>query len=150
MYEPVLQTPLLIHAPKQTARTDVNTPTSNVDVLPTILSIAGKEIPEAVDGQVLAGFGGPEDSERPIFSMAAWQNSAFLPLTKAAFAMRKGAYKLIAYLGYGGDDGIYELYDLQNDPEELHELSMDEPTVFSWMKEVFLSHLAEANRPFER
>jgi arylsulfatase A-like enzyme len=150
MYEPILQTPLLIHAPKQTSRTDVNIPTSNVDVLPTILSIAGKEIPAAVEGQVLAGFGGLEDSERPIFSMAAWQNSAFLPLTKAAFAMRKAAYKLIAYLGYGGDDGIYELYDLQNDPEELHELSMEEPAVFSSMKKEFLSHLTEANRPFEQ
>jgi arylsulfatase A-like enzyme len=150
MYEPVLRIPLLIHAPQQTARADVNLPTSNVDILPTLLSIAGKEIPEAVEGQVLAGFGGPKNRERPIFSMAAWQNSAFQPLTKAAFAMRKGGYKLIAYLGYGGDNGIYELYDLQNDPEEIHELSMDEPAIFSSMKEEFLSHLAEANRPFEQ
>ena len=80
--------------------------------------------------------------------MAAWQNSAFLPLTKAAFAMRKGAYKLIAYLGYGGDDGIYELYDIENDPEELHDLSKEEPAIFSGLKKEFLFHLAEANRPF--
>jgi len=150
MYEPVLRIPLLIHAPEQTARADVHIPTSNVDVLPTILSVAGKEIPETMEGQVLPGFGGPEDGERPIFSMAAWQNSAFLPLTKAAFAMRKGDYKLIAYLGYGGDDGIYELYDIENDPEELHELSKQEASMFSAMKGEFLSHLAEANRPFER
>jgi arylsulfatase A-like enzyme len=150
MYEPVLQTPLLIHAPKQTTRTDVNIPTSNVDILPTLLSIAGREIPGAVEGQVLAGLGGPENGERSIYSMAAWQNSAFLPLTKAAFAMRKGAYKLIAYLGYGGDDGIYELYDIEHDPEEMHELTKDDPTVFLAMKEEFLSRLAEANGPFER
>ena len=150
MYEPVLRIPLLIHAPQQTAGADVNTPTSNVDILPTLLSIVGKETPEAVEGQLLAGFGGPENTQRPIFSMAAWQNSAFLPLTKAAFAMHKGAHKLIAYLGYGGDDGIYELYDLQNDPEEIHELSMDAPGVFSAMKKEFLSDLAEANRPFEQ
>jgi arylsulfatase A-like enzyme len=150
MYEPILRIPLLIHLPEQTARTDINIPTSNVDILPTILSNAGKEIPEAVEGQVLAGFGGNEDKERPIFSMAAWQNSAFLPLTKAAFAMRKGAYKLIVYLGYGGDPGLFELYDVRNDPEELQELSKTETSVFSAMKEEFFTRLAEANRPFEK
>jgi arylsulfatase A-like enzyme len=150
MYEPLLRIPLLIHAPEQTSRKDVSIPTSNVDVLPTILSLAGKEIPKALEGQILAGFGGDEDGERSIFSMAAWQNSAFLPLTKAAFAMRKGAYKLIVYLGYGEDNGIFELYDVEEDPEELRELSTDVPSVLSAMKDEFLARLAEANRPFER
>lgn len=151
MYEPVLRIPLLIRAPRQRERTDVDIPTSNVDILPTILSISGKEIPETVEGEILPGFGGNENSERPIFSMAAWQNSAFLPITKAALAMRKGAYKLIVYLGYGGeDDSLYELYDVEKDPEELHELSGEEPDVLSAMKEVFFRHLTEANRPFER
>jgi arylsulfatase A-like enzyme len=150
MYEPLLRIPLLIHEPGQTTRADVNLPTNNVDILPTILSIAGKEIPGTLEGQVLPGFGGEESETRPIFSMAAWQNSAFLPLTKAAFAMRKGAYKLIVYLGYGGDDGIYELYDVENDPEEMRELSNAEPSIFSALKEEFFAHLAEANRPFER
>jgi hypothetical protein len=65
--------------------------------------------------------------------------------------MRKGGYKLIVYLGYGGEaDRIYELYDVENDPEELRELSRDEPDVLSAMKEVFFRHLTEANGPFER
>ena len=150
MYEPVLRSPLLIHAPQQAARNDIYIPTSNVDVLPTMLSIAGKEIPQIVEGQILAGLGGPEEQERPIFSMCAWQNSAFRPITKAAMSMRKGAYKLIAYLGYGGENGIYELYDLEHDPEELHELSADSPSICSSMKDEFFTYLAAANRPFEQ
>jgi arylsulfatase A-like enzyme len=150
MYEPLLRIPLLIHAPKQTVHKDINLPTSNVDLLPTLLSLAEKEIPEIVEGQILAGFGGDEDQDRSIYSVAAWQNSAFRPLTKAAFAMRKGAYKLIVYLGYGGEDGIYELYDVDQDPEELHELSKAAPSVLSALREEFLARLAEANRPFER
>ena len=151
MYEPVLRIPLLIRAPKQSARIDIRTPTSNVDILPTILSIAGKEIPQALEGEVLPGFGGNENAERPIFSMAAWQNSAFLPITKAALAMRKGAYKLIVYLGYGGEaERIFELYDVEKDPEELRELSNDEPAVFAALKEECFHYLAEANRPFAR
>ena len=150
MYEPLLRIPLLIHAPQQTARADVDLPTSNVDILPTILSIARRGIPGTLEGQVLPGFGGEASETRPIFSMSAWQNSAFLPLTKAAFAMRQGAYKLIVHLGYGGQDGIFELYDVENDPEERHELSKAEASLFSALKEEFFAHLAEANRPFER
>ena len=150
MYEPVLRIPLLIHAPGQAERKDVYLPTSQVDILPTILSIAGKEIPPVLDGQVLAGLGGPEQEERSIFAMCAWQNSAFLPITKAALSMRKGPYKLIAYLGYGGkNDQLFEFYDLDTDPEEMHELSPEAPREFLRMKEEFMAHLAEANRPFE-
>lgn len=149
MYEPVLRIPLLIHAPQQETRHDVNIPTSNVDILPTILSIAGKEIPSEVEGQVLAGLGGAEDPERPIFAMCAWENSAFLPITKAALALRKGAYKLITYPGYGGEEDIYELYDLEDDPEEMHELSGEASSVFAAMKTDLLTHLEDANRPFE-
>ena len=150
MYEPVLRIPLLVHAPGQVARNDVHVPTSNVDLLPTILSLAGQQIPEGLEGQVLAGMGGREDRERPIFSMCAWQNSAFRPITKAAFCMQKGTHKLIAYLGYAAGEDLYELYDLENDPEELHDLSAKAPSVFSQMKEEFHTFLAEANRPFEQ
>ncbi len=150
MYEALLRIPLLIHAPKQTVRKDINTPTNNIDLLPTLLSIAGKEIPTTLEGQVLAGFNGREDSQRPILSMCAWENSAFLPITKAALSMRKGAYKLIGYPGYGEGDTIYELYDLENDPEEMHELRRDAPSVFSKMKDELLTHLADANRAFEK
>ena len=149
MYEPVLQIPLLIHAPRQTERIDIDIPTSNVDILPTLLSLAGKEIPAMMEGKVLPGFGATENPERPVFAMCAWENSAFLPITKAALSMHKGAYKLIAYLGYGGEDGIFELYDVQNDPEEMHELSHDIPAVFTALKDEFFMHLAAANRPFE-
>jgi arylsulfatase A-like enzyme len=150
MYEPILRIPLLIHAPGQVDRADVRLPTNNVDILPTILAIAGKEIPETLEGQILPGMGGDENAERHIFSMAAWQNSAFLPLTKAAFAMRKGAHKLIVYLGYGGENGIYELYDVEKDPEELRDLRKTEPSIFSVLLEEFSARLAEANRPFEK
>jgi arylsulfatase A-like enzyme len=147
MYEALLRIPLLIHAPRQSTRDDVNIPTSNVDVLPTILSLAGKEIPPILDGKVLPGLGGEADAERPILSMCAWENSAFLPITKAALAMRKGSYKLIFYLGYGD---IYELYDLENDPEEMHDLSKENLSEFSKMKEELLTLLTDANRPFAR
>jgi len=102
-----------------------------------------------LDGRLLPGFGGDELEQRPLFSIYAAQNSVFLPLQKAAIAMRKGAYKLIAYFGYPGYDGVYELYHLEEDPEELRELSKDEPIVFAAMKEELLDAFAQANRPYQ-
>lgn len=150
MYEANIHIPLLIHTPGQTVRKDIYEATSNADVLPTLLSAAGKNIPEELDGQVLPGFGGTYDLGRPIFSMYSVENSAFAPIKKAAVAMRKGNYKLISYLGYENFDGVHELYDLENDPEELVDISKKETMLFNSLKDEFLTCLAKANQPYVR
>ncbi|MFZ5909493.1 MAG: sulfatase [Chloroflexota bacterium] len=149
LYEPVIKIPLLVFSPGQRRRQDVTTPTSNVDILPTVLSLAGNDAPAILDGRLLPGLGGERDEQRPLFSIYAAQNSVFSPLQKAAIVMRKGAYKLIAYFGYPGLDNVYELYHLEGDPEELHSLVDDEPLVFSALEEELLDHLADANRPYQ-
>ncbi len=150
MYEPVIRIPLLIHAPHQATRQDVFSLTSNIDILPTILSIAGKDLPVEIDGKVLPGMGGTVDEDRPIFSILANENSAFAPLTKAVISMRKRNYKLIAYFGYENFDQIYELYDLENDPDELVELSSKDPKKLISLKDELLANLEKANRAFEK
>jgi arylsulfatase A-like enzyme len=147
MYEPVLHVPLLIHAPGQANRNDVLSTTSNADILPTLLHINGKEIPSDIDGKVLPQLGGMEDSERPIFSIYAVDNSAFGPMKKAVIAMHKGKYKLIAYLGYKNIEA-FELYNLAADPEELSNLASKELKILSQLTQEFQSHLNDANRPF--
>ena len=113
LYEPVINIPLLISAPGQRSRKDVYSPSVNIDVLPTLLQIAGMDIPDWCAGQVLPGFFGDRpDSQRSIFSMEAKTNSAFAPFKKATVAMHKGAYKLITYFGYQGFEEEYELYNI--------------------------------------
>jgi arylsulfatase A-like enzyme len=149
LYEDVIRIPLMIRAPGQTQRADVFTPTSNVDILPTILSLAGKPLASEMDGKILPGFGGQIADDRPIFSIAAIENSAFTPITKAAIAMRKRARKLIAYLGY--DFGQpFELYDLENDPEELKNLASKDAQTLSTMKDELFTHLNAANQAFAK
>jgi choline-sulfatase len=150
MYEPAIKIPLLIFAPGQNAAQDIYVPTSNIDLLPTLLSIAGKDIPAVLEGQVLPGFGGDENNDRPIFSMYAAENSVFMPLKKAAISMRKGANKLIAYYGYPGYDHVYEFYNLEEDPEELDDLTQKELVAYSHLKEELLDGLEDANRPYIR
>ncbi|MBI5951027.1 MAG: sulfatase-like hydrolase/transferase [Chloroflexi bacterium] len=151
MYEPVLHIPLLVHAPGQTGRKDVFSLTSNIDLLPTLLSITGRELNSDIDGEMLPGLGGQADEQRPIFSVFAIENSAFAPIKKAVITMHKHTSKLIAYLGY--DDKVaqsFELYDLESDPEELNNLAARDVKTLSAMKEEFFTYLNEANRLFVR
>jgi len=148
MYEPVLQVPLIIHAPGQTRREDIFAPTSNTDILPTILSFAGKEQPSELDGRVLPGFGGQVDEDRPIFSVVAVDNPAFGEIRKAVISMRKRAYKLIAYLGYEQMGQPFELYNLENDPDELDNLAPEDAKILSVMKDELFAYLDAANQSF--
>jgi hypothetical protein len=64
--------------------------------------------------------------------------------------MRKGRFKLIAYSGYQELQEGYELYDIEEDPEEMENLALVAPPEFALLKEELLDHLADANRPFEQ
>jgi arylsulfatase A-like enzyme len=141
LYDPVVRVPLVISAPGQTSRRDVNIPTSSLDLLPTLAQLAGGGLPAWCEGQVLAGFGGAEDPERSIYMMDAKENSAFAALTKASFALRKGQYKLICYRGfsqYGGSDQ-FELYDMQNDLAELNDLYTETSAVAKALRDKLLT-----------
>ncbi len=120
LYEPIIRVPLLVSVPGVRSRRDVFSPTSNVDILPTLLSIAGKEIPDWCEGKVLPGLGGEEEAGRSIIAMDAKDNHIGLPFTKATYAVIKGENKLIHYKGYRGQyNDFFEFYNLQEDPEEL-------------------------------
>jgi arylsulfatase A-like enzyme len=58
LYEPLVRIPLMIRAPGAQTRRDFLTPTNNIDLLPTILNIAGQKIPDSCEGAALPGFGG--------------------------------------------------------------------------------------------
>jgi arylsulfatase A-like enzyme len=148
MYEPVLRIPLIIHAPGQNKREDIHTLTSNIDILPTLLSMAGKDEASDIDGRILPGFGGEINEDRPIFSVVAVDNSAFGPVKKAVISMRKRNHKLIAYLGYDRVEQPFELYDLENDPDELINLESKDGKTLSTMKDELFMHLDKANRSF--
>jgi len=148
LYEPGIHIPLLVSAPGQRTRQDVYAATSNVDLLPTILNLAGREIPAGLDGKLLPGLGGVEESDRSIFIVEAKENSAFMPLKKATIALVKGEYKMIYYVGYSRVPDGFELYNLRADPEELVNLLETEPAIAAEMKRELLDSLADANRPY--
>jgi arylsulfatase A-like enzyme len=132
LYEPIIRIPLIIFKPGQEEREDIYLPTSAVDLLPTLMHITGGSRPEWCEGQLLPSFGGPEgNAERSVFAIEAKENSKYGPLRKATFALIRGRYKLIHYVGYENYHDQYELYDLENDPEELENLHPFSKSTFS-------------------
>jgi arylsulfatase A-like enzyme len=150
LYDPVIHSPLIISAPGQRTRRDVDAPVNSVDILPTLLHLAGKPIPDWCEGEILPGFGGQENYERATFSVEAKLNPAFAPFQIATISMRKRQYKLIYYKGYFGGEDWFELYNLEDDLEELANLFDSEKSVAAQMKDELLETLNAADREFAK
>lgn len=149
MFAPVTHIPLLISAPGQQTRSDFHSLTTNLDLLPTLLQIAGKEIPHWVEGRILPGFGGPEDAARSIFPMVAKDNAAFRPIERGTFTLIKGPYELFYFTGYPGHPDAFELYNLEEDPDELHDLFTRDINTAKQMKDELLVAINAANRNYQ-
>lgn len=150
MYAPVTHIPLLISAPGQRTRSDFHSLTSNLDLLPTLQQIAGKEVPAWSEGRLLPGFGGIEDASRSIFPMIAKDNAAFRPIQHATFSMIKMPYELFFFTGYPDHPDRFELYDLREDPQELQNLFSKDITTASHLKDELLEAIATANRNYQK
>lgn len=146
LYDAVLHVPLLIRAPGQTQRVDVRTATSNVDLLPTLASLMGAESSFQTDGNLLPGLGGEEDPDRSVFAMLANESSAFGQLHTGTFVLIKGGQKLLYYTGYEGQEDNVELYNLEEDPEELRDLSANDPATAKRMLEELLDARLSADK----
>ena len=150
LYEPVIQIPLMIVAPGQQKRQDIYTPTSAVDVLPTLAKIGGLSIPDWTEGRVLPPFAEPS-TERSIFSLEASDSPENDPLGPASVMMMKGKYKLTYYFGYKELDGIgplFELYDLENDPQEMKNIYDPQSKISQELRDEVLAKVREVDQPY--
>ena len=153
LYEPVIRIPLMIFEPGRKSRLDVHTPTSAVDVLPTLLHVTKKQVPDWTEGVVLPPFSNPAsmlESDRGVYVLEAKKNNRYDPLTTATVAFVKENYKLMYFFGYemlGGEERI-ELYDLESDPEELNNLYAVKRETGSELLAELKAKLAEVNEPY--
>ena len=134
LYDSVIHTPLIIHAPKQTQGYNVYSPTSALDLVPTLLHLAQQKQLDGLEGKVLPVLGGKEDYDRIIFSMYTRENPKLAPLDKVTLSVIQWPYKLIQYRGYEGYDNIDELYNLEKDPDELVNIADIEKSIVTFLK----------------
>jgi arylsulfatase A-like enzyme len=149
LYEPLVRVPLLVSVPGQAQGKAFHSPTSSVDLLPSLLSVAGRDVPGWAEGQLLPGLGGEEQADRPIYMMEAKSSSSFGRLSMATFAMRKGKYKITLYRGYDKyqNRDTFELFDLESDPEELDDLMQKEPAVAAELQAEIVKKVGEVDKP---
>lgn len=137
LHQPVLHIPLIISAPGQSTRQDIFSITSSIDVLPTLLHISGYPVPKWIEGEILPPFSGKDHSaQRAIYAMMAKDNPTELgSLTTVSTMVIKNGYKLTQYSGYDQLDGkkLIELFDLNQDREELFDLTSTHPELVNSM-----------------
>ena len=122
MYEESLRTPLLIAYPGHIQPGTVcNKLVQNIDYAPTFLDLAGISKPKELPGRSLT----------PIFKagdkVKGWRNSIYYHyydyptyhMVRKHDGVRTDRYKLIHFYN---DIDTWELYDLQEDPTEMHNL----------------------------
>jgi len=152
LYQPVIRVPLMIFEPGRTERLDIRVATSNTDVLPTLLSVTGQQPATNREGTVLPPFWEQESTApRSIYAISATDNSPKAPLTKASTMIVRGRYKLTFYFGQfklGAQSMRIELYDIESDPDELHDLYASEPRIAAELLDELKAGLAEADRPY--
>jgi membrane-anchored protein YejM (alkaline phosphatase superfamily) len=150
LYEPVIQIPLVIFEPGRNTREDVYSSTSAVDVLPTLLHVTGQNQATWSDGAILPPFSTSDNSDRSVYVVQARKNPMYGPLTEATFALVKDQYKLMYFIGYEElkDKERVELYNLENDPEELNDLSTSKRETTAELLNELKRKLAQVNEPY--
>src|ERR1700674_424781 len=116
VYQDLVHVPLLIKYPGQHAGHRSDALVSQVDLMPTVLDVAGISLPSGVQGRTLRS---PRiDSSDRVYSEATAMPIPFLPPENRRFrgvrrAILAGQWKLITWTA-----GPPELYDLAADPDE--------------------------------
>ncbi len=119
-YEESIKVPMLVRCPELfEGGKIINAMVQNVDIAPTILELANVNKPDNMSGysfiRVLNG--DTKNWRKKIFYEYFWEYD--FPMTPTVFAVRTDKYKYIRYYGIWDSN---ELYDLENDPDEMYNI----------------------------
>lgn len=142
MHEPSLRTPTLMRYPKLfKAGTKVDEMILNLDFAPTLLDLAGVDVPTAMQGKSLVGLAlghKPEWRKDFLYEYFDWPGTEEV---RPHRGIRTERYK---YIHYFLEPQEYELYDLKNDPGELNNLQGD--TAHATLRRQLAARLQELRR----
>lgn len=142
LYQPVIHVPLLVHLPGQTQGKRIEAGAEQVDLAPTLLNLVRAPVPNWIEGVSLAPvLHGQSEAPHDRFSMNLERESAFSLPHGGTVALLRGPYKYLFYLRRKQG----ELFDLAQDPHELHDLAAAEPALAASMRAAILDKTK--NRP---
>ena len=125
LYEGGIRVPLMIRWPRRTARGKVcRVPVTSCDYLPTLLAMAGlkRMTPRSLDGIDISSLVHHPETSLPRDTLF-FHYPHYYPTTTPVSALREGKWKLLKYY----EDGRIELYDLEQDVAEQHNVARQHP-----------------------
>jgi arylsulfatase A-like enzyme len=151
LYQPIVRIPLIVFEPGREKRVDIYSPTSAVDLLPTLLHITDKPSADWTDGQILPPFSeGSPDPNRKIYVIESKETKRNSAISQGTLALLRGKYKLVFFFGYDELNGkeLVQLYDIEQDPQELNNLYPSQRSIGDALLSELKSRLAEMNKPY--
>jgi arylsulfatase A-like enzyme/tetratricopeptide (TPR) repeat protein len=135
-YNSTLHVPLIIRPPSgEPVGTVIKQHVGTVDILPTILDLLGMGIPDTLQGRSLVGL------------MKGWEDEAprYYAENLSPYLMHSWAKLRVLFEGpYKYVHGTYpELYDLEADPGELHNLAKKHPDEIDRMRSTLAAFIAD-------
>ncbi len=119
-YEESVKVPFIVYAPGIFKNGGViNRMVQNIDIAPTVLQLAGLQKPEYMPGKSFVQLlkGDTTQWRNKIFYEYYWEYD--FPMTPSVYGVRTDKYKYIRYMGVWDQN---ELYDIENDPNEMYNL----------------------------
>jgi arylsulfatase A-like enzyme len=124
LYEPEVAVPMIVKLPHERHRGERRTAgVQHPDLMPTILTELGLEVPAGVQGSSMLGT--IPDRDLFVESYVNPEHAKIAPrFNRMQWALYRGAWKYLEY-----SDGARELFQLGDDPGELHDLADHRPEV---------------------
>jgi arylsulfatase A-like enzyme len=145
LHSEVLHVPLLVAGPGVASPGRVvETPVALLDLVPTLIEVAGATVPPEAEGRsLMSALHGEVLEDRAI-----WSESLYRVPTELK-AMQRSGYKLVYDVGDGG----MELYDLTADPAEERNIAAEATQIAETMRSSLLdwmAHTAQVARDLPR
>lgn len=139
MFEESIRVPLLAWGPGMIeAGTKIDQICANIDIAPTVLELCGLTPPEHMAGKSMAPLlkGKQVDWRDKLYYVYYWENA--FSQTPATFGVRGERYK---YIWHHGIWDYNQFYDLQEDPNEMHNLIRSPDTNIQKLIDQYNTHM---------
>jgi len=142
VYEGGIRVPCFVRWPARLpADKKINVTAAHIDLLPTLLSACDVAKPAgvALDGVDLMPLLSGNQQRLPERTLCFQWHRGGVPELNRAFAARRGRFKLLQPLGGNGEalpEALkFELYDIESDPYEMHDLAAAQPDVVARLRD---------------
>lgn len=131
VYGELNRVPMFLHGPGVPAGVVVEDTVQTIDLMPTVLEIAGVRAPEGVQGTSLMPLirGETSDWAKPAITEKAIMDTDLPGRSFASTSIIHDGWKLIHNDPAPDDLGAYELYDHRDDPRNMTDVAADNPEV---------------------